>query len=74
VEVAGQVLRQRESTTHARAKAGSGFALVRAEEVLAPARFRDAEAGVPKLEIDHAPNHPPDLTKLVLVPYSGRET
>lgn len=71
-EAAGRVLRQRESTTHERAKAGQGFGLARAEEVRAPARFRDAEVGVPKPGIDHALSRPPDQRPLVLAPHSGR--
>ena len=64
---AALIVAGRESTTHAR----PGFGLVRAEEVRAPARFRDAEAGVPKLGIDHAPSRPPDLIPLALAPHSG---
>lgn len=65
---AALIVAGRESTTHAR----PGFGLARAEEARAPARFRDAEAGEPKLGIDHAPSRPPDLIPLALAPHSGR--
>ena len=54
-----------------RAEAVLAFVHAQAEEGPAPARFRDAEVGEPKLGIDHAPSSS-DQTPPVPAPHSGR--